>query len=412
MIIQCESCNTKFRVGDDKVKPPGIKVRCSKCGEVFFFEYSIHEELSGEAEPNPFDDVSEDEQVQPDIPNEIPEVQNKPDIDPQPELSDFTPTVTNVDQVSSTETEEVQNESIGQSDSFQNLEIDPLDDISETPESQPDSSTMEVNNDQEGGKGTSTDKREGSDFQSQDLLIDQDVLEQTYTKGTVASQSEIKEPKYVATSRHKSVRRYRGDRENSKIKKFFGWFFSIILIVLLFLVSLFILNESKIYPNDYYNRFDNFARSLFLGDKGRALNKNIRIQDVTGSWQSSKYGQVYIVQGTAANISVNPINYLKLRVNYTSEGDTIFQQELYAGNTLSKREIKNNSFKSLQSKLNRKNGDINYEDTNNLDGLNFDIQPKEKIPFYSIFPAKEKILGLKYRVEVIGYDSVEINEDP
>jgi len=79
---------------------------------------------------------------------------------------------------------------------------------------------------------------------------------------------------------------------------------------------------------------------------------------------------------------------------------------------LSKREIKNSSFNSLQAKLNRKNGDIDYDDVNNLDGLNFDIQPGEKIPFYSIFPAKEKILGLKYRVEVVGYDSVGISGNP
>ena len=43
MIIQCQACNTKFRVGDDKVKPPGIKVRCSKCGEVFFYEYNLED---------------------------------------------------------------------------------------------------------------------------------------------------------------------------------------------------------------------------------------------------------------------------------------------------------------------------------------------------------------------------------
>ena len=52
MIIQCEACKTKFRVGDDKVKPPGIKVRCSKCGEVFFFEYSLHEDNGHEAQPD------------------------------------------------------------------------------------------------------------------------------------------------------------------------------------------------------------------------------------------------------------------------------------------------------------------------------------------------------------------------
>ncbi len=35
MIIQCEACQTRFRLADDKLKPGGVKVRCSRCGEIF-----------------------------------------------------------------------------------------------------------------------------------------------------------------------------------------------------------------------------------------------------------------------------------------------------------------------------------------------------------------------------------------
>lgn len=35
MIIQCEQCNTKFRLDDSKVKDKGVKVRCAKCKHVF-----------------------------------------------------------------------------------------------------------------------------------------------------------------------------------------------------------------------------------------------------------------------------------------------------------------------------------------------------------------------------------------
>lgn len=35
MIVQCEACQTRFRLADEKVKPGGIRVRCSKCKEVF-----------------------------------------------------------------------------------------------------------------------------------------------------------------------------------------------------------------------------------------------------------------------------------------------------------------------------------------------------------------------------------------
>ena len=35
MIIQCEACETRFRLADEKIKPGGTKVRCSKCKEIF-----------------------------------------------------------------------------------------------------------------------------------------------------------------------------------------------------------------------------------------------------------------------------------------------------------------------------------------------------------------------------------------
>ena len=35
MIIQCEQCNTKFRLDDSKIKDTGVKVRCAKCKHVF-----------------------------------------------------------------------------------------------------------------------------------------------------------------------------------------------------------------------------------------------------------------------------------------------------------------------------------------------------------------------------------------
>jgi predicted Zn finger-like uncharacterized protein len=35
MVIQCSSCNTRFKISDDKMKNGAVKVRCSKCKEVF-----------------------------------------------------------------------------------------------------------------------------------------------------------------------------------------------------------------------------------------------------------------------------------------------------------------------------------------------------------------------------------------
>lgn len=35
MVIQCTHCQSRFKLADDKLKPEGTKVRCSKCREVF-----------------------------------------------------------------------------------------------------------------------------------------------------------------------------------------------------------------------------------------------------------------------------------------------------------------------------------------------------------------------------------------
>lgn len=35
MIVKCEQCGGKFRLDDSKVKPEGVKVRCSKCRHIF-----------------------------------------------------------------------------------------------------------------------------------------------------------------------------------------------------------------------------------------------------------------------------------------------------------------------------------------------------------------------------------------
>lgn len=35
MIIQCDHCDTRFRMADEKIRPEGVKVRCAKCKQIF-----------------------------------------------------------------------------------------------------------------------------------------------------------------------------------------------------------------------------------------------------------------------------------------------------------------------------------------------------------------------------------------
>jgi len=52
MVIQCEKCDTRFRLPDDRLKPEGVKVRCSSCKEVFTV-YPPSEEPPPPAAPEP-----------------------------------------------------------------------------------------------------------------------------------------------------------------------------------------------------------------------------------------------------------------------------------------------------------------------------------------------------------------------
>jgi len=51
MIIQCSECQARFKLADDKVKPEGTKVRCSKCRHIFTVHPPEPEETTISAEP-------------------------------------------------------------------------------------------------------------------------------------------------------------------------------------------------------------------------------------------------------------------------------------------------------------------------------------------------------------------------
>jgi predicted Zn finger-like uncharacterized protein len=60
MIIQCDQCNTKFKLDDEKVPDKGVKVRCAKCKNIFLVQKEAPAEepdfdflLSGLGAPSP-----------------------------------------------------------------------------------------------------------------------------------------------------------------------------------------------------------------------------------------------------------------------------------------------------------------------------------------------------------------------
>lgn len=77
MIVQCEACQTRFRLADEKVKPGGTKVRCSKCKEIFTVIPPAHE-------PEPVEEsVDFDSFNMEDVSEESPETDDAPAKDSQ-----------------------------------------------------------------------------------------------------------------------------------------------------------------------------------------------------------------------------------------------------------------------------------------------------------------------------------------
>lgn len=58
MIIACDHCNTRFRLDDSRVKPEGVKVRCTKCQNVFVVTPPQPVEVIQPEELVPQDDTS------------------------------------------------------------------------------------------------------------------------------------------------------------------------------------------------------------------------------------------------------------------------------------------------------------------------------------------------------------------
>jgi len=53
MVIQCSACDTRFKIADDKLKPGGVKVRCSKCQEIFTVMPPVEEVAIAPPAPEP-----------------------------------------------------------------------------------------------------------------------------------------------------------------------------------------------------------------------------------------------------------------------------------------------------------------------------------------------------------------------
>jgi hypothetical protein len=181
-----------------------------------------------------------------------------------------------------------------------------------------------------------------------------------------------------------------------------------LLILIVFVViigaSYIILSNTGIIPRETADSIEMYARSLIPTSISGSLGKEVVITAHSGKWLDTRNGPMYVIAGTVTNESGRPVSYIKIRSEFISDGQTVYDNVVYAGNTFTESELRVSPLSDTLLKLKKKSGDIDYYNTDRLAGLDSNVQPGESIPFFAVYPASGRMLGLKYNLDIIGYE--------
>lgn len=482
MIIQCEKCNRKFKVDDSRIISPGSKVRCSKCGHVFFVEKKESTYDGERAEP-PQEDFSFEEEGKTigehDAPAPNDESRQDYDVMPAPDENNQ-PKETgeyDLDEVASHDLDEITTEgSFDDEDSPSTMDEEnsasenDMSDLSLSEE--PDSDIEEVTAD-EGNweefvtiskneekiddfkiKDVTAQTGQDSDFNWDNLRIDNETddvpehspamfedeeadpedpgqnsgrdiderSEETVrrplsgkTPETLAVDMDVltnnphafKSPVSPSGQRHYGSMRTYPSRPKSGRGLFAGIAYGIITIAVLVVIicaSYIILLHTGVVSKESSDKLLKLVESVVPIRFAEPLKNDVIVTEHSGKWMDTRNGSLYVISGMITNKSDNPVNFVKIRSEFLSAGQILYENEVYAGNTFTDRELKVSPLQDILLKLKKRNGNIDYYNTNKLAGLNYNIQPGESIPFYTVFPSTSRVLGLKYELQVADYE--------
>jgi predicted Zn finger-like uncharacterized protein len=372
MIIQCERCRRKFRIDDSRIQPPGNRVRCSKCGNVFFVEKK--QEPPPEFKPEPslgLDNIDGNEQRE--------------------EEPSFDWNSLDIERFRLSDTAFVERSDEGTQQEDDNLETQPLQvsperlelDFEGRGKSQ-DSIDIPIDRVEEGDGEIQRVERVKLKQRAPDLLWDRGEL-----SVKIEPQTDIK---------RKTTRGYVKRSKESRILSRLAF----ILVLFVSLVSaVYVLFGFNVFPREKINTYISMLpiAEYFLGSRNE-----VRVTDQSGRWISTRNGFMYVVSGHVVNNSNKVINYIKLQSRFKSGEDLLFEQVFYAGNTFTQDELKTLPLEDILLRLNRRNGDIDYRNPGKLAGLNYAVEPGESVPFFSVFPSRTKVLGLKHEIKVLGFE--------
>ena len=149
--------------------------------------------------------------------------------------------------------------------------------------------------------------------------------------------------------------------------------------------------KSGFFPELWFWESDNISRKLI-------------VKNTESRWITTKKGYLFFVRGEIMNESDVPVSYIKLRSSFQVSGRTVYVQDFYSGNTLSMRDLRNADTDYPLQKLSRKSGDGLSALTGTEASANFNIKPGNTVFFNTFYLSVNKILGLKYQIEITDFE--------
>ena len=191
-------------------------------------------------------------------------------------------------------------------------------------------------------------------------------------------------------------------------KKIITFFVSLFILFIIISASVWIMITLELIPKDKAYRLANFNLSKLPIRIFERIDDSLVVSQDLGRWVSTRNGFIYVVSGNIENKSKYDVSYIKIKGEFLSGGMKLYEQVVYAGNTFTDTELKALPSEYILNKLQRKNGDINFNYPSKLAGLNYDIKPDETVPFFIVFPSKGKVLGLKYKIDIVDFEKANL----
>jgi predicted nucleic acid-binding Zn-ribbon protein len=386
MIVRCNYCSNIYNLEESKITTSGIWFGCSNCGGVFYIEQESNRgksEARHEEDPIDFSDTPDMDTKKPKIADDKEGVNLESDADKEKQID--------------ADNKDDQNKAFN----WRELRLD-----SDTEQHQytypklfddPEEVSFDANSDK---IETGIDDERASPVRksySERLDLDREKVLKTNIETRGSSYYEPERGVYGA---------YAGTKSRGSILKSAFNYIIVLLFILIIIVAVFtILMSLELISSEKISGYGTYLRSKIAFTLPKISTGDVVVTGSVGRWVSTRNGLVYLVSGQITNNSSKVVNFVKIKSEFKSAGEKVYEQTVYAGNSLSENELKTLPIEDTILKLKRKSGDIDFNDPRRLAGLNYGIKPGESIPFYIVFPSKRRILGLKYELGVSEFET-------